>query len=399
MTDHTTAAHAAMQESERVTAADEYFKARTWIMDTNDNRRIFEAGFDRAYALLSKLRAPVASAEVMDALNWVDDFIARCNRDDRGSCESVNVLRRALASAPVADERQPSGNAGELPDAVRVPLDSLHADAGYLVGRALDHSLSRAEVVSVIRSRIDAARAAIAALASAPVAKTVTKQDALNRFDFLEGAVDQQTYEQIADAALDLCASAPVAVPAECTNKLVSAHYRRGWNACRAEILRSESAPVAGEAMTDLIEDLSDLASDMAYEANQEMDQEKATRAALIERGERALRRIADAAPQASKPHEVAALVSRLWNIAEKYHGTQQLRDRISHEILPLLDLQASEAVRDAALDELGRRVVNRAVAGCLMVRDIQAIVADLKAQSTALSAQPGAQKKGGSDA
>lgn len=29
-------------------------------MDTNDNRRIFEAGFDRAYALLSKLRAPVA---------------------------------------------------------------------------------------------------------------------------------------------------------------------------------------------------------------------------------------------------------------------------------------------------------------------------------------------------
>ncbi len=47
----------------------------------------------------------MASAEVMDALNWVDDFIARCNRDDRGSCESVNVLRRALASAPVADER------------------------------------------------------------------------------------------------------------------------------------------------------------------------------------------------------------------------------------------------------------------------------------------------------
>ncbi|CAB5512019.1 hypothetical protein LMG26857_01308 [Achromobacter anxifer] len=59
---------------------------------------------DRLRALLSKLRAPVASAEVMDALNWVDDFIARCNRDDRGSCESVNVLRRALASAPVADE-------------------------------------------------------------------------------------------------------------------------------------------------------------------------------------------------------------------------------------------------------------------------------------------------------
>lgn len=50
----------AIQEGERIAAADEYFQARTWLMDTNDNRRIFEAGFDRAYALLSKLRAPVA---------------------------------------------------------------------------------------------------------------------------------------------------------------------------------------------------------------------------------------------------------------------------------------------------------------------------------------------------
>lgn len=66
---------------------------------------VIVAGRAIEQAVLSKLRAPVASAEVMDALNWVDDFIARCNRDDRGSCESVNVLRRALASAPVADER------------------------------------------------------------------------------------------------------------------------------------------------------------------------------------------------------------------------------------------------------------------------------------------------------
>ena len=49
-----------------------------------------------------KASAPVAPTEVMDALNWVDDFIARCNSDDRGSCESVSVLRRALASTPAA---------------------------------------------------------------------------------------------------------------------------------------------------------------------------------------------------------------------------------------------------------------------------------------------------------
>lgn len=157
MTNQNRAAQA-IQEAERIAAADEYFKARAWLMDTNDNRRIFEAGFDRAYALLSQVRAPVADeraafaraitgrddlephqvenvidanltrwttwraardyyqqaraalasapvapAEVMDALNWVDDFIARCNRDDRGSCDSVNVLRRALAGAPVDD--------------------------------------------------------------------------------------------------------------------------------------------------------------------------------------------------------------------------------------------------------------------------------------------------------
>ncbi|OZI58740.1 hypothetical protein [Bordetella genomosp. 1] len=62
------------------------------------------------------------------------------------------------------------------------------------------------------------------------------------------------------------------------------------------------SAPVAGEAQIEvakLAEELGDLASDMAYEANQEMDQEKAARAAIIERGERALRRFTGGAPQA----------------------------------------------------------------------------------------------------
>lgn len=52
--------------------------------------------------------ASVAPAEVTDALNNVDDFIARCDGNDRGSCESVNILRRALASAPVAGEAQPT---------------------------------------------------------------------------------------------------------------------------------------------------------------------------------------------------------------------------------------------------------------------------------------------------
>lgn len=32
----------------------------------------------------------------LDAIDWLDDFVARCNGDDRGSCESVNVIRRTL---------------------------------------------------------------------------------------------------------------------------------------------------------------------------------------------------------------------------------------------------------------------------------------------------------------
>ncbi|MBO1012294.1 hypothetical protein IPU70_01940 [Achromobacter sp. SD115] len=89
---------AAIQEGERVAAADEYFKARTWIMDTSDNRRIFEAGFDRAYALLSKLRAPVADEAALQV--WADRFP---EISDMGRLR--DAWHDARSSAPVADER------------------------------------------------------------------------------------------------------------------------------------------------------------------------------------------------------------------------------------------------------------------------------------------------------
>lgn len=114
-----------VQEAECVAAADEYFKARTWIMDTNDNRRIFEAGFDRAYALPSKLRAPVADeraavdpcgyvAVKISAVDWLKDKFPALTIK-AGLCEriggrlyTITRLMRdhdaALASAPVAGE-------------------------------------------------------------------------------------------------------------------------------------------------------------------------------------------------------------------------------------------------------------------------------------------------------
>lgn len=58
-----------------------------------------------------------------------------------------------------------------LPDAVRVPLDSLHADASYLIGRLQRGTMTAGRVVEVIRDRIDAAKAALAAQQAAPVAQ------------------------------------------------------------------------------------------------------------------------------------------------------------------------------------------------------------------------------------
>ncbi|CAB3812128.1 hypothetical protein LMG1860_00433 [Achromobacter denitrificans] len=112
MTDQNNAAQAT-QEAERIAAADEYFKARSWIMDTNDNRRIFEAGFDRAYALLSKLRAPVAEIHVGVSATGRDATICIMQPHADGSITTIysathplgdSMGRAALASAPVADE-------------------------------------------------------------------------------------------------------------------------------------------------------------------------------------------------------------------------------------------------------------------------------------------------------
>lgn len=69
---------------------------------------------------------------------------------------------------------QPSGNSGEFPDAARVPLDSLHADAVYLLSRVKQETLSIHDAALSIQSHIDSAGAALA------------QQDA----DPLQGAAD-----------------------------------------------------------------------------------------------------------------------------------------------------------------------------------------------------------------
>ncbi|OAS07627.1 hypothetical protein AYO08_09800 [Pseudomonas putida] len=39
-----------------------------------------------------------SASEVEESLLWLDDFVARCNGDDRGSCAAVETLRSALSA-------------------------------------------------------------------------------------------------------------------------------------------------------------------------------------------------------------------------------------------------------------------------------------------------------------
>ena len=75
------------------------------------------------------------------------------------------LVRRALATWGQVKEAPPAqGDA--LSDAVRVPLDKLHADAAYLIGRLREGSMPYARAIEIIRERIDAAKAAIRARAA-----------------------------------------------------------------------------------------------------------------------------------------------------------------------------------------------------------------------------------------
>lgn len=84
----------------------EFFHAALWHNDT-----VLSHGerYVRGYFVPASRAAATAPAggvmdtEVDEALLSVDDFIARCNGDDRGSCEAVNILRRAITAARAAE--------------------------------------------------------------------------------------------------------------------------------------------------------------------------------------------------------------------------------------------------------------------------------------------------------
>ena len=101
-------------------------------------------------------------------------------------------------NAPQPVEPAVSQGEAELPDSIRVPLDSLHADAEYLVYRADQGHLTKARIVGTIRERVDAAKAGIrTALATRPQ-EAAPSQDA----EDAEDAEDAARFRSFAAAAL-----------------------------------------------------------------------------------------------------------------------------------------------------------------------------------------------------
>lgn len=78
----------------------------------------------------------------------------------------TRIFYTAPQPSPTPHGQVPVVQGDALSDAVRVPLDSLHADAAYLIGRLREGSMPYALVIEIIRERIDAAKAAIHARAA-----------------------------------------------------------------------------------------------------------------------------------------------------------------------------------------------------------------------------------------
>lgn len=253
----------AVQEAERIAAADEYFQARTWIMDTNDNRRIFEAGFDRAYALLSKLRVPVSSIREGFELTYAADAgDPACAADLSHFTNGWRACLMSQVRAPVADER-----------AQDVDLPWLRAYMHHQI--ASDRWVVTADQArDFARAAVLADRQARDALASAPVADerqavayldlgtggyvdvgtdlTDKQLAALPKGRHMLAIIGTHGVDGYTTAAL---ASAPVQWPTMPPSKgqspvLFEDGYAEGWAKCMDECRRAvsqASAPVADE--------------------------------------------------------------------------------------------------------------------------------------------------------
>ena len=118
----------AVMESDRNVASDDYFKARTHLMDTAANRNIFEAGFQRGYKLLP---TAVMAGSLSPSIGNVAEFKERVQKLIRARplsegnreyelVEFINTyVRGELAARPTA-----VGEGGLAVDSVALNLDA-----------------------------------------------------------------------------------------------------------------------------------------------------------------------------------------------------------------------------------------------------------------------------------
>ena len=126
---------------------------------------------------IAALAAGQAAAAPAGDWLWVKlmDFCKKRGFSPANFNELFEIVDAARAARAPADSVQEDA----LSDSVRTPLDSLHADAAYLIGRLREGSMPYARVIEIIRERIDAAKAAIRARAAhgqAPATQQGEKQ-------------------------------------------------------------------------------------------------------------------------------------------------------------------------------------------------------------------------------
>lgn len=216
-------------------------------------------------------------------------------KDVPATAEYIGRLRAALASAPAQPVAEPakadSVLEDALSDAVRVPLDSLHADAAYLIGRLREGSMPYARVIGIIRERIDAAKAAIRARASHGQAPSGATEEVENlrkalvyaafalhdapQYMLAQGIalIDGDTVRVSRDgwtveASVNPHRQPAPAPPPECETEAEKRAFAFGWfKALESERMKAESVQEDADRLKEVVGLLEELAEHDNYHA------------------------------------------------------------------------------------------------------------------------------------
>ena len=184
--------------------------------------------------------------ELLDEVLGVDrpEWSSAYNRYDAMNDvrERITALHKPAAdkawgrfgSATAEPKPSPAAQGDALSDAVRVPLNSLHADAAYLIGRLRDGSMPYARVIEIIRERIDAA---------SPMAQAAPAAGAVAGSDDLSGTLRRLDSKELAawvDRGMALSENLAMYVQADCTLRESQAR-----DMLRAHLFSAQPAPAA----------------------------------------------------------------------------------------------------------------------------------------------------------